>query len=155
MPNGDTHVYLRERVPAGSRPGPILNSQGERVGTQTGFAHYTLGQRKGLGVAVGVPLYVRQIRPSDNALVVGTASEIKVRSIRLGELSFVGRAQSVFRTSVVTRYRGKEATATVRAGGATADVEFDDPQPPAAPGQSAVFYTGDEVLGGGTVLQAA
>lgn len=155
VPNGDTHAFLRERVPAGSKPGPILSSEGELLGTHRGYVHYTLGQRRGLGVGSGAPLYVTEIRPSENALVVATEDQMRVPTIELKDLTFVGQPMEVFRTSVVTRYRGREALGTVWVSGSTAQVKFDEPQPPAAPGQSAVFYDGDEVLGGGTILRAA
>jgi tRNA-specific 2-thiouridylase len=155
VPNGDTHAFLRERVPAGSKPGPILSPEGERLGTHRGYVHYTLGQRRGLGIGSGVPLYVTEIRPSDNALVVATEDQMRVRTIEVEDLTFVGQPKEVFRTSVVTRYRGREALATVWVSGGAAQVKFDEPQPPAAPGQSAVFYDGDELLGGGTILRAA
>jgi tRNA-specific 2-thiouridylase len=155
VPNGDTHGFLRERVPAGSQPGPILSAGGQLLGTHQGYAHYTLGQRKGLGVGSGVPLYVKEIRPSDNAVVVGSRDQMDVHTIHLKDVSFVGRRKPVFRTSVVARYRGREAMATVVVSGTTAQIGFDEPQPPAAPGQSAVFYDGDEVLGGGIILSAA
>ncbi len=106
-------------------------------------------------MGTGVPLYVREIRPSDNAVVVVSREQMEVRTVHLKDVSFVGRREPVFRTSVMTRYRGRDAMATVQASGSTAQVEFDEPQPPAAPGQSAVFYDGDEVLGGGTILSAA
>lgn len=155
VPNGDTHAFLRERVPAGSQPGPILNAAGESLGTHRGYAHYTLGQRRGLGLGTGLPLYVREIRPSDNVVVVAGREHMSVRTMQLRDVSFVRPRQQMFRTSVITRYRGAEAMATVQTAEATARVEFDEPQPLAAPGQSAVFYDGDEVLGGGTILSAA
>src|SRR2546423_10963855 len=73
VPGGRLHPFLEQAVPEGSRPGPILDGKGSRIGTHRGFAHYTVGQRRGLGVGVGLPLYVREVRPADNALVVAPA----------------------------------------------------------------------------------
>ena len=152
VPDGDSHAFLREVVPAGSRPGKIVLGDGTEVGSHKGFAHYTVGQRRGLGVGLGVPLYVRQVRPSDNTLVVSPADEMQSRTLFIRDVSFVsGNAPDVFQASVMTRYRGPEANATIRAEEGGWLVEFDDPQPPAAPGQAAVFYEGDVVLGGGTI----
>ncbi len=88
-------------------------------------------------------------------MVVASREHLSVRTIHLRDVSFVGPPEQIFRTSVITRYRGTEAMATVRTSESTAQVDFDEPQPLAAPGQSAVFYDGDEVLGGGTILSAA
>jgi tRNA-specific 2-thiouridylase len=155
VPAGDTHAFLSERLPQGSKPGPILSVTGERLGTHRGFAHYTLGQRRGLGVGNGIPLYVKQIRPEDNTLVAATQAELKTEAMNVERVSFVGRPRPVIRASVMTRYRGSEAMATICTEGGRALVEFDEPQYPAAPGQSAVFYDGDEVIGGGIISRAA
>lgn len=156
VPDGDSHAFIRERVPAGSIPGPIVTDNGEHLGTHKGFAHYTVGQRKGLGIGVGLPLYVREIRASDNTVVVAGAGKLETRSMIVGDVSFVaGQAPGVFRSSVMTRYRGTEVPVTVTVTEGSAQVEFDEPQPRPAPGQTAVFYEGDEVIGGGTIHSAA
>lgn len=152
VPNGDAHAFLAEAVPAGSRPGPIVTAEGRRVGTHRGFAHYTVGQRRGLGVALGTPLYVREVRPEENAVVVASIDEMRMRELEVEGVSFVsGASPRRFRASVMTRYRGPESPATIFGRGETRSVVFDEDQPPAAPGQAAVFYRGDEVLGGGTI----
>lgn len=155
VPGGDSHAFLAERVPAGSVPGPIVTAEGKQLGTHRGFAHYTVGQRKGLGIGVGLPLYVREIRASENTVVVAEAGHLEGRSMSLKDVSFVaGRSERLFRTSVATRYQGPEASATVALEGEEAEVEFDGPQPRPAPGQTAVFYEGEEVIGGGTIESA-
>lgn len=156
VPGGDTHRFIAEQVPEGSRPGPILDLAGERVGTHRGFAHYTVGQRRGTGVAAKVPVYVKHIRPEDNTVIVATRPQLSEAAFEIGGLSFVGGSPGEhFRASVMTRYRGPESDATISIEGAGAKVVFDRPQPPAAPGQAAVFYEGDVVLGGGTIRRAA
>ena len=152
VPNGDTHAFLAEQVPEGSAPGPIVDPEGRVVGSHRGFAHYTVGQRKGLGVGAKVPLYVAEIRSADNTLVVAGAGEMKVDRIEVGAVSLVsGMREAEFQAGVMARYRGEEAAATVRVKGGEATVTFDKPQPRPAPGQAAVFYRGDEVVGGGTI----
>jgi tRNA-specific 2-thiouridylase len=163
VPGGRLHPFLEQAVPEGSRPGPILDPNGSRIGTHRGFAHYTVGQRRGLGVGVGLPLYVREVRPDDNAVVVAPAGEQRITELRLSGVSFVGadRAElfsggvgpprEVLRAAVMTRYRGPEADGTLEREGGSWTYRFDEPQPPSAPGQAAVFYRGEEVLGGGTI----
>ena len=162
VPGGDTHTFLEGAVGDGSVPGPILSLSGERVGTHRGFAHYTVGQRRGLGVGGGLPLFVHGVRPADNAVVVATRDEMRLGTLELEDVSFVageppgpGGAGVGFEASVMTRYRGPEASAVVeRRPGDLADrwtVTFRESQRAVAPGQAAVFYRGDEVLGGGTV----
>jgi tRNA-specific 2-thiouridylase len=163
VPGGKLHPFLEEAVPQGSRPGPILTADGSRIGTHRGFAHYTVGQRRGLGVGVGLPLYVREVRPADNAVVVAPAEEHHITELDLSGVSFVGAdgaelssggvvpPREVLRAAVMTRYRGPEAAGTLERRAASWTFSFDEPQPPAAPGQAAVFYRGEEVLGGGTI----
>lgn len=165
VPAGDSHAFLDSEVPEGSRPGAILTASGKIVGTHRGFAHYTIGQRRGLGVGAGVPLYVKEIRPAANEVVVDIAENLKTRELDLEAVSLVqGREEDdAFRASVMTRYRGPEVPATVRRIDSRWRVVFDQPQSHAsggaiAPGQAAVFYgletDSEEVLGGGTVAAA-
>lgn len=151
VPGGDSHAYVSENVPQGSVAGPIVTAEGKRLGTHRGFAHYTIGQRKGLGVSAGLPLYVKEIRAGDNTVVVADAEHLKVSEVRLDRVSFVAGAPVEFKASIMTRYRGIEAPAVVKVDDTRAVVAFDEPQPRPAPGQAAVFYDGDEVLGGGTI----
>ncbi|MGH2720366.1 MAG: tRNA 2-thiouridine(34) synthase MnmA [Actinomycetota bacterium] len=156
VPGGDTHAFLAQAVGEGSVPGPILNAAGERIGTHRGFAHYTVGQRRGLGVGGGLPLYVRSVRPEDNAVVVAGRDELTADVLELDDVSFVaGNAPERFEASVMTRYRGPESAGVVeRSPDGQWRIRFGEPQRSPAPGQAAVFYRGDEVLGGGTVVAA-
>ncbi len=155
VPDGNTHAFIAEQVPEGSAPGPIVTPDGRELGRHRGFAHYTVGQRKGLGIGVGLPLYVAEIRSGDNTVVVAGADQMQVDQISVGKVSFVGgRSEPEFRTNVMTRYRGAEVPATVRVSETDATVTFERSQPRPAPGQTAVFYRGDEVVGGGTILNS-
>lgn len=156
VPDGALHPYLHEAVPEGSQPGPILLADGRRIGTHRGFAHYTVGQRKGLGVGVGLPLYVREVRAGDNTVVVSPAGDLSMRTMDLTRVSFVAGDASVdavagLRCTVMTRYRGAEPAGCLERSEGGWTFAFDEPQAPAAPGQAAVFYDGDVVLGGGTI----
>ncbi|MGH2705614.1 MAG: tRNA 2-thiouridine(34) synthase MnmA [Actinomycetota bacterium] len=152
VPSGDSHAFLEEAVPQGSRPGPVLDLAGRRIGTHRGYAHYTVGQRRGLGVAVGAPVFVHEVRPAENAVIVAPPLAMSARELDLEEVSFVsGAAPDRVAASVMTRYRGPEAPALAERRGDGWTVRFDEPQRTPAPGQAAVFYDGDEVLGGGTI----
>lgn len=152
VPGGDSHAFLSEHVPGGSKPGALVTTSGRRIGTHKGFAHYTVGQRRGLGIGVGIPLYVKEIRADDNEVVVAQRHEIHATSLDCEGVSVVsGESAAEFRASVMTRYRGPEPKATVQLNERRAIVSFDEPQPPPAPGQAAVFYREEEVLGGGTI----
>ncbi len=152
VPSGDSHAFLRATVPDGSIPGPVVDDDGTVLGTHRGFAHYTPGQRRGLGVALGKPLYVKAVKPRLNTVVVAHAEDLQVNTLELERTTFVnGETPNQLRVSVMTRYRGPEAAATLVRGNSGYSVMFDEPQGPVAPGQAAVFYSDDEVLGGGTV----
>jgi tRNA-specific 2-thiouridylase len=152
VPDGDSHAFIQENVPAGSVPGPVVTASGDVVGTHRGFAHYTVGQRRGLGVGLGVPLYVHEVRPGDNAVVVAEAGEALVTEISVSDVSFVaGGFPSGGRVWLMTRYRGPEVPARLFEDGGGWRCELGEPSAPVAPGQSAVFYDGEYVLGGGTI----
>jgi len=156
VPNGDSHAFIADQVPVGSQPGAVLTASGNRVGTHRGFAHYTVGQRRGLGFGTGVPLYVREVRAEDNVIVVTERQDSSAGAVELEQACLVsGKDRDTFRASVMTRYRGLEAMATVKVEAQEAHIEFDEPQFPPAPGQAAVFYSGDEVLGGGTICSSS
>ena len=151
VPNGDVHSFIASAVPSGSAQGPVVSKDGEQLGTHRGFAHYTVGQRRGLGIAVGKPLFVTEIRHEQNTVVVDPRPGA-INELLLEDVSFTsGSGHDLVRASVMTRYRGPEAPAWIAFEDRGWTVRFDDPQPPAAPGQAAVFYDGDVVLGGGTI----
>lgn len=158
LTQGDYRGFLTRNAPQVATPGPILNMQGERVGTHEGLPFYTVGQRKGIGVSATAsntkPLFVLRMDAATNALVVGTAEELGARRIRVRVMHYVsGEAPSAeLRCAVKVRYKAKEMPATLRPcadGGAV--IEFDEPSRDATPGQAAVAYVGDEVIGGGVI----
>jgi tRNA-specific 2-thiouridylase len=148
----DYRRLIRERAPEALRPGPILSLTGRRLGEHYGLAGYTIGQRKGLGLPGG-PWFVVALDPARNAVIVGAredvyVSEVFVEDVRLSASCPPGP----FDATVMTRYRGPESPAriTVPADG-PAHVRLLQPQRAPAPGQAAVFYDGELLLGGGTI----
>ena len=135
--------------------GPIRSTDGRLLGEHAGLASYTVGQRRGLGVTAPEPPYVVRQEPETDTLVVGGEGETGCSNLISGRVSWSrGAPSGTRRAEVRVRHRHVPAPATleVRADGTVA-VAFDAPQRAPAPGQAAVFYDGDEVLGGGTILR--
>jgi len=142
------------RAPGRVRPGPILDTGGNVLGEHRGLARYTVGQRKGLGLGGPGSSYVLEIRPDDNTLVVGPRERLFCREFPVAGVHFSSGARSPGTVScqVMTRYRGAALPASLdfdRNGSGV--VRYRETGPPAAPGQSAVFYQGDELLGGAVI----
>jgi tRNA-uridine 2-sulfurtransferase len=152
---GDYRETLRERAGWRETPGPVIDVDGSAVGQHRGAAAYTVGQRTGLGVAVGERRYVASIHVERNLVQLGRREDLQRRSFVLEAVSFVsGQApDAAIRCAVRIRHRGALVDATVRppSGGRGWLVETDDPVWAPAPGQAAVLYAGDEVLGGGRI----
>lgn len=138
-----------------ARPGPIVDTAGNVLGKHRGLIHYTIGQREGLGVATGGRIYVKEIRPESNTIVVAGKDEVTAKSCKVEEVKWVsGKAapEAQINCQVRVRYRQKGVGAAVKpSAGKTAEVVFSEPQFAVTPGQAAVFYLGDEVLGGGFI----
>jgi tRNA-uridine 2-sulfurtransferase len=156
VPLGDYRALLEERRGYAGEPGPIVDAGGERVGTHTGYAHYTVGQRHGLGVALGEAVYVREVLPATNTVVVGRRDEIAQRSFTVDDARFTaGEAPGDrFHASVRIRHRAPDVPAEVTmVGHDRFVVETADAVWAPAPGQAAVLYDGDECLGGGRITR--
>jgi tRNA-uridine 2-sulfurtransferase len=153
---GDYRELVRERSPGAFVSGPVERTDGTVVGTHAGIGGLTVGQRSGVGVATGERLYVLRLEPDRGAAVVGTKEEIRATRYRLSDVRFVAGAPPAqeFTTSVVLRYRGIPLAATVSMQGSDAEFEL-GAAALVAPGQAAVFYAGDEVVGGGVVARPA
>lgn len=153
----DYAAFLRRRLPATACPGPIRNREGAVLGTHPGVAFFTVGQRRGLGVAAGRPLYVVEIVPEENAVVVGELEEVYSHGLVAEDVNWVSieEPEEAVRVDARIRYRASEVPARARvcADGALV-VEFDEPQRAVSPGQAVVLYQGDLVVGGGTIVRS-
>lgn len=156
---GNYKDFVAERLKEkGTIPGKIVHSSGKVLAEHDGIHSFTIGQRKGLGIAWDEPLYVKSIHPKDGTVVVGPKSDLAVRGLvadRCNWLSFE-RPPGAFECEVKVRYRSQPVPAfvTVGADPDTAFVEFAEPVRAVTPGQAAVFYRGDEVLGGGWIEES-
>ncbi|MCZ7546207.1 MAG: tRNA 2-thiouridine(34) synthase MnmA [Anaerolineae bacterium] len=156
LADGDYRGFLARHAPGSATPGPIVNTQGERLGTHTGLPHYTVGQRKGLGLSAPTPLYVVGADVAANTLIVGARDVLGRDALVARHVNWVAGAppDGPVRAGVKIRYRARETAATVTPDGATtARVKFDAPLRDITPGQAAVFYQGDVCLGGGVIAR--
>ena len=143
---------IAELIPD-ARPGPILDLSGRQLGTHRGLPHYTVGQRRGLGIAAPEPLYVVALDPERNAVIVGPEGALYAEGLVAGELHWIAGAPpgEAFSCQVKIRYRTPAVEAHVELHDGKAHVHFAEPQRAVTPGQAAVFYLGDRVLGGGVI----
>jgi tRNA-uridine 2-sulfurtransferase len=157
VPDNDYRAFLR-RSGVKAAPGPIVDRAGRRLGTHKGTAFYTVGQRRGLGLTAPRPLYVLEIRPAENTLVVGERAALDEAGLELEAVNLValGRLEKAEEVTVKIRYRAPEVPAVVLPpdGAGAVRLLFKEPQPAVAPGQAAVFYQDDLLLGGGTIKTA-
>jgi tRNA-specific 2-thiouridylase len=157
IPDGDYRTFLRPRLTLeASQPGPIVNRTGAVLGTHQGLPFYTVGQRRGLGIAAGQPLYVTGVHPESNTLVVGERHEAQCGTCLLERLNWLCTPPThVLDTTVQIRYRHRPVAAEVYPVATDcARVVFQEPQFAVTPGQAAVFYDGERVIGGGWISRA-
>jgi len=153
--------FLRDKLPPGdaaTSPGPIVDESGDVIGSHHGYADFTVGQRRGLGVARGVPQYVERIDPDTRAVHVGPDADLWSSSTVVNQVNWVSIAPPAdpLRAMVKIRYLHAAAAAVVRPlPEGRVEVTFDAPQRALTPGQSAVFYDAERVLGGGLIARAA
>jgi len=152
----DYRGFLQRNAPDIFRGGPIATRGGEVLGEHNGLANYTIGQRKGLGIASGVPLYVLAKDAATNTLIVGHEEELGSRELIAADVNWISGEPltAPFRAEVKTRYTAKESWAEVTPldNGSRCQVWFDAPQRDITPGQAAVFYQDDLLLGGGAIV---
>jgi tRNA-specific 2-thiouridylase len=152
--NGDYREFLSRHAAGAARPGPILDTTGRTLGEHQGLPYYTIGQRKGLGIAGPQALYVLALEPSRNAIIVGTAEELGHRELTAAKVTYVNDdpPPSPLRITAKIRYKALEASATLTSlSDSYAHVRFDEPMRDITPGQSVGFYQGHLVLGGGII----
>jgi len=152
VPDGDYAAFVESRSSA--RSGAIVNERGDQLATHAGVHRFTIGQRKGLGVAAQTPLYVLKINADSGDVIVGPRSALDRATFTTSNVNWIGREPSGawIPASAQIRHRHRPAPGRVRAlDDRRAEFEFDVPQPAVTPGQAAVFYDGDVVVGGGWI----
>lgn len=155
--HGDYRTFIETEMPSARKPGSFVDEQGRRLGEHDGVAFYTPGQRRGLGVAAGHRLYVQEVRPATNTVVLGPEHALLRNSCDVCDLNLFEPAllNGGLEVDVKVRYATPATGATIEpVGGKFLRVHFDTPQRALSPGQSAVFYRADRVLGGG-IIQAS
>ncbi len=150
----DYRDFIRRNAPGIAHPGPVVDRQGRQLGEHKGLAYYTIGQRKGLNVSSLVPLYVLAKDIAANALIVGVESELGSQVMQVKAINWIAGEPpaNAFRSQVKTRYTAKESLAEITLSSEEqAEVRFDSPQRDITPGQAAVFYEDEVLLGGGLI----
>ncbi len=157
VPDGDHSSFVAARALV--RPGVIRNQAGEKLGQHDGVHRFTIGQRRGLGVAAATPLYVTAIDAANGEVTLGPPDALYREALRVEEISWAGPSPTTeVRASVQLRHRHTPQPATIALTAEGAQVRFDKPERAITPGQAAVFYggsAGDEVLGGGFIAAGA
>ncbi len=157
VPTGDYAAFVLSRRPGAAQPGPIVDLSGRVLGQHRGLIHYTVGQRRGLGLSYHEPLFVIELDTATNRLVVGTASQLGFVALHASAVNYVGGTVPASSQPIlaVLRYQGHEHPATlIPTGPTTVRLEFAEPPRSVAPGQAVVFYDAHDrtaVVGGGTV----
>jgi tRNA-specific 2-thiouridylase len=155
VPANDYRLLLDEHG-VERHAGELVDTAGRVLGRHAGTENFTIGQRRGLGVALGTPLYVVAIQRESGTVVLGTAAECGSRALVAGELNWIGfdPPRGPFRAEVQVRYHHRAVPATVEVDGPRARVAFDEPESAVAPGQGAALYHGERLLGGGWIVSA-
>jgi tRNA-specific 2-thiouridylase len=154
VPRDDYGAYLEDKIPEAIKPGKFVATDGSVLGRHKGLPYYTVGQRKGLGVTFGKPMYVVALNPAKNEVVLGDDEEVTGVSLLAGDVNFIPFSELTAPKKVMAkiRYSAKESLATVYAEPeAKVRVEFAERQRAITPGQSVVFYDGDLLVGGGII----
>lgn len=154
IPNGDYKEFLEKNSDIKSKKGKIVLRDGTVVGEHTGLYKYTIGQRKGLGIAYKVPLFVLGFNKEKNQVIVGEQNELFVEEFFVDNINLLleDKIEGEKEVFVKTRYSSKEAKAIITQIDNKIKVIFEEPQKSVTPGQSAVFYVDDIVIGGGKII---
>ena len=155
VPDGDYVSFIERTTGKRAVPGNFVTPDGLVLGQHKGIIHYTVGQRKGLGIALGYPVFVLEIRPETNEVVLGSTEESLSPYVRANQLNFmsVPDLEGEKRVWAKIRYNHKGAWCMVKKTGEDEILcEFEEPQRAAAPGQAVVLYDGEYVLGGGIII---
>ncbi len=151
---GDYRAFLQRHAPEVSRPGPIRDTAGQVIGQHQGLAFYTIGQRKGLGLAAPQPMYVLRIESASNSLIVGTRDELGRQELTTGQVTYISGQppETPVEVTAKIRYKAREMEATLHPlPDHRARLTFANALRDITPGQSVVFYQGERLLGGGVI----
>jgi tRNA-uridine 2-sulfurtransferase len=152
--DNDYGRFISERRGDETKPGIFVDAQGRKLGTHKGIAHYTVGQRKGLGIALGKPMFVVEIIPEKNLVVLGDETEVFSKELTASQMNFITfeKLEEPIDVKAKIRYSAKEAAAKViPLDDGRVKVIFEEPQRAITPGQAVVFYQEDVLVGGGTI----
>ena len=156
IPDHDYAKFIEENTDCRLEEGNFVDKYGNVLGRHKGITHYTVGQRKGLNLSMGHPVFVTAIRPETNEVVIGENEDVFSNIERCNKLNWMaieGLAGGEMRVTAKIRYSHKGAPCVIRETGEDmVECVFDEPQRAATPGQAVVFYDGDYVVGGGTIL---
>lgn len=157
VPDNDYRGFLKRQKPeleAEVAGGNFINTEGKVLGKHQGYPFYTIGQRKGLGLAFGKPMFVTEIFPETNTVVLGEETSLERDGMWVGKLNLqkYSSIESEMRANTKVRYKHDGELSSLRQIGDRMRVAFDAPVSAIAPGQSAVFYEGDDVIGGGVIF---
>ena len=157
IPDHDHAAFIARAAGAVAPEGDFVDTRGNVLGRHGGITRYTIGQRKGLGVSLGRPAFVVAIDPAANTVTLGEEKDLYAASLLVKDLHVVSgeRIEGALRVQAKIRYAARPQDATFTPlGEGTGRVDFDAPQRAVTPGQAAVFYQGDTVVGGGTIVRA-
>ena len=154
VPDGDYAAFIERETGEPAKPGPFLDTQGRVLGRHRGVIHYTIGQRRGLGIALGKPVFVTALDARENTVTLGDQEALFSKVMTVEGVNWIAleRLEAPCRAKVKARYRHREQDALLEPlDDGRVRVTFDEPQRALTPGQAAVFYDGELVLGGGTI----
>ena len=154
VPDGNYKKFLENNSNIKPKQGNIVNTKGEVLGKHTGLYNYTIGQRKGLGISYKVPLFVVGFDKQKNEVIVGEEKELYKKEVIVTDINLLlfDEITEKLEVEVKTRYSSKSAKANIIQEGNNIKIEFDEPQRAITPGQAAVFYSNDIVVGGGKII---
>ncbi|SET91413.1 tRNA 2-thiouridine(34) synthase MnmA [Lacrimispora sphenoides] len=156
IPDNDYAGFIEESAGEKAPEGNFVDLSGQVIGRHKGITHYTVGQRKGLNLSMGHPVFVVEIRPETNEVVIGTGDDVYDHTLRANHINWMavpGLQGETMRVSAKIRYSHKGAMCTIQeVEEGVVECKFDEPQRAITPGQAVVFYDGDYVVGGGTIL---
>ena len=154
VPGGDYAAFIEKTAPGAVTPGNFINVNGVVIGKHRGVAHYTIGQRRGIAAAFGKPMYVVAKNARDNTVTLGESKDLLSSSLVASDVNLIAfeRLEAPMRVTAKIRYNQNEQDATISPETeGRIRVDFDEPQRAVAEGQAVVFYSGDTVVGGGTI----